>query len=163
MRICFFGDSFVHGTGDDDALGWVGWLTARARREGCDVTAYNLGVRRNTSADVAARWKTEAASRLSPENDGRLVFSFGANDCALGMTRTESLAHAEAILDSARRWLPTLMIGPGIIADSPEVSDSPAWSREALLGDGAHPSGGGYTIIADAVASWTAWREWMRQ
>ncbi len=192
MRICFFGDSFVHGTGDDDALGWVGRVVAKARREGRDVTAYNLGVRRNTSADVAAQWKSEASSRLSPEHDGRLVFSFGANDCAQGLARADSLAHAEAILDAARRWLPTLMIGPGIIADSPEVSarigelsddyaklcarievpyldicrlllDSPTWSREALAGDGAHPNAGGYAIIADAVASWAHWRGWISQ
>jgi acyl-CoA thioesterase-1 len=28
MRICFFGDSFVNGTGDDDGLGWVGRIVA---------------------------------------------------------------------------------------------------------------------------------------
>jgi acyl-CoA thioesterase-1 len=55
MRICFFGDSFVNGTGDDDALGWVGRAVASARHAGRDVTAYNLGVRGDTSADVAAR------------------------------------------------------------------------------------------------------------
>src|SRR5689334_860809 len=81
MRICFFGDSFVNGTGDDDALGWVGRVVADARRAGCDLTAYNLGIRRNTSADVAARWEGEARLRLPADCDGRLVFSFGANDC----------------------------------------------------------------------------------
>ena len=35
-RICFFGDSFVNGTGDDDALGWVGRLCAAERRAGLD-------------------------------------------------------------------------------------------------------------------------------
>ncbi len=81
MRICFFGDSLVNGTGDDDGLGWVGRVVAQARHGGCDVTAYNLGVRRDTSADVAARWMGEARLRLPAEHDGRLVFSFGANDC----------------------------------------------------------------------------------
>src|SRR5215472_16470033 len=114
MRICFFGDSFVNGTGDDDALGWVGRIVAQARQGGCGMTAYNLGVRRDTSADVAARWQAEARVRLPPECDGRLVFSFGANDCASNGTgessrvgEAESLAHAEEVLRTALGWLPT--------------------------------------------------------
>lgn len=27
MRICFIGDSFVNGTGDDTCLGWVGRIS----------------------------------------------------------------------------------------------------------------------------------------
>ena len=34
MRICFIGDSFVNGTGDDDCLGWAGRLGAGARPGG---------------------------------------------------------------------------------------------------------------------------------
>ena len=197
MRICFFGDSFVNGTGDDDGLGWVGRVVARARQGGRDVTAYNLGIRRNASADVEARWKREAALRLPPECDGRLVFSFGANDCISNgddlnprVARPESLVYAEAILSAAQRWLPTLMIGPGIVADDPEANAricslstdyaklcerigvpyletcqlllaSPVWSEEALAGDGAHPNRGGYTIVADAVCKWPCWRNWV--
>ena len=33
MRICFFGDSFVNGTGDDECLGWVGRNELRPYRE----------------------------------------------------------------------------------------------------------------------------------
>ncbi len=197
MRICFFGDSFVNGTGDDDALGWVGRLVARARQAGRDITAYNLGIRRNTSADVAARWHDEAALRVSPEHDGRLIFSFGANDCATidsgdgpRIGHAESLAHAESILVAARRWLPTSMIGPGIIACDAEatarihalsadyaelcarigvpyfeichlVSASPIWNQEALAGDGAHPNRGGYALVAAAIADWPPWQAWI--
>ncbi|HTQ44361.1 MAG TPA: GDSL-type esterase/lipase family protein [Polyangiaceae bacterium] len=196
MRICFFGDSFVNGTGDDDALGWVGRLVAKARQSGRDVTAYNLGIRRDTSAEVAARWRGEASLRLPPDCDGRLVFSFGANDClssgvdgGLRVGRADSLANAEAILDVAQRWLPTLMIGPGIVADDRETNAricalsadyaklcerigvpcleicnlllaSSAWTREALAGDGAHPNRGGYEVLARAVSGWSAWRNW---
>ena len=56
MRLCFIGDSLVNGTGDPTGLGWVGRVTASARRRGHDVTTYNLGIRRDTSADIAARW-----------------------------------------------------------------------------------------------------------
>jgi acyl-CoA thioesterase I len=118
MRICFVGDSFVNGTGDDDCLGWVGRLCSNARQHGRDVTCYNLGIRRDTSADIAARWEAEVAARLPPEHDGRLVFSFGVNDCVdagNGRTRIhldESLANTRSILSRARARYPTLMIGP---------------------------------------------------
>src|SRR5262249_18408161 len=147
--------------------------------------------------DIGARWEREAQLRLPPQYDGRLVFSFGTNDCAANevdggprVARAESLAHAEAILVAARRWLPTLMIGPGIIADHREAnarvlalsadyanlcerigvpyldiceptSATSTWSDEALAGDGAHPNRGGYAIVADAIASWPAWRKWI--
>lgn len=118
LRICFFGDSFVHGTGDDDALGWVGRISAAMRRGGAPLTSYNLGVRRETSLDIRLRWRAEANVRLSPEADGRLVFSFGANDtAAMSLTQSrlsmeESVTHAGAILTEAARWKPTLLIAP---------------------------------------------------
>jgi len=123
LRICFFGDSMVNGTGDDACLGWVGRACAAARRGGRDVTCYNLGIRRDTSADVRRRWESEAKARLPPEHDGRLVFSFGANDACPGddgaarVAPDRALAHAEAILTAAAAWRPTLMVGPFPIRD----------------------------------------------
>ncbi len=197
MRICLFGDSFVNVTVDDEGLGWVGRVVAEARKCGRDATGYNLGIRGNTSADVEARWRGEAALRLPPGCDGRLVFSFGTNDCISNgsderprVARAESLEHAEAILGAAHRWLPTLMIGPAIVADDHEANArigslsadyaklcaqigvsyleigplllaSPTWTEEALAGDGAHPNRGGYAIAASAISNWRAWREWI--
>ncbi|HWI26079.1 MAG TPA: GDSL-type esterase/lipase family protein [Stellaceae bacterium] len=117
MRLCFIGDSFVNGTGDPTGLGWVGRVTAAARRRGHDLTVYNLGIRRDTSADIAARWQAETVPRLPPEFDGRLVFSFGANDCVLEngaprITPERSLENAGAILGTAGMRHPTLMLGP---------------------------------------------------
>lgn len=126
MRICFIGDSFVNGTGDDMCLGWVGRLCSEARRSGNDLTVYNLGVRRDTSADIARRWRPEARARLPDGEDGQLVFSFGANDCtpdgaagAVRVPHARTLANAEAILATARAWRPTLMIGPPPVGDDP--------------------------------------------
>jgi len=56
MRICFVGDSFVNGTGDPEYLGWTGIICAVTRSWGYDITYYNLGIRRETSADILARW-----------------------------------------------------------------------------------------------------------
>ena len=136
MRICFIGDSFVNGTGDDDCLGWTGRLCAAARRRGRDITLYNLGIRRDTSSDIAERWQREARARLGPEHDGRLVFSFGVNDCVSeepGQTRVpaaRSLANARHILGAARAWLPTLMIGP------PPTGEPELNGRVTTLSDG---------------------------
>lgn len=118
MRICFFGDSFVNGTGDDEALGWPGRLVAAARHRGLDVTYYNLGIRRDTSDEIAARWHDEAQRRLPPRCNPRLAFSFGTNDCAPSDTgearvpHDRSLENAKSILQIARTLAPTLMIGP---------------------------------------------------
>jgi len=56
VRILAFGDSFVAGAGDPDHLGWLG----RALQGRPEVTVYNLGVRGDTAADIAARWGAEA-------------------------------------------------------------------------------------------------------
>lgn len=97
MRVCFTGDSIVNGTGDDDGLGWVGRIVAKLRAHGRDITYYNLGIRRDTSADVAARWRDEIERGLPPRFTRRLAFSFGANDCVMeGPGPRVSLAHSLA-------------------------------------------------------------------
>lgn len=124
VRLCFFGDSLVNGTGDDECLGWVGRLCAAERCRGRDLTVYNLGVRRDTSADILGRWRREAEARLPPGCDGGLVFSFGVNDCASNddgsgprVAPQATLANAREILGAASAWLPTLMIGPPALTD----------------------------------------------
>lgn len=122
MRICFIGDSFVNGTGDPECLGWAGRLCAAACRRGHDITYYNLGVRRETSADIAARWYQEAAPRLQPEHDPRVVFSFGVNDTTVegGATRlalADSVANLRRVLTNAKDRYPVLFIGPPPVAD----------------------------------------------
>ncbi len=64
LRVCFVGDSFVAGVGDPEHLGWAGRLAAGSSRAGRRLTAYNLGVRRQTSRDVSHRWLFECQQRL---------------------------------------------------------------------------------------------------
>lgn len=118
MRLLAFGDSFVLGVGDPDHLGWVGRAVAGRR----DVTLYNLGIRRETSADIAARFQAEAAPRLSDQEPMRIVFSFAANDCHLEnglprVTATESLKNAHLLLTSGVKLCPVLLVGPPPIGD----------------------------------------------
>lgn len=117
MRICFFGDSFVNGTGDPECLGWTGRICAAACQQGYDITYYNLGIRRQTSTQIKDRWLDEASYRLSSEFDSRVVFSFGVNDTTIenGKTRVDfstSIENLFHILDSAKSMFPVLMVGP---------------------------------------------------
>lgn len=122
MRICFVGDSFVNGTGDPEYLGWTGRICRAARRKGLDITYYNLGIRRNTSADIALRWLEEVSRRLPEECNGRVVFSFGVNDTTLeeGKTRINfqnSIENASKILTEANPLFPVLMVSPPPVPD----------------------------------------------
>ena len=59
----FIGASMTAGYGDPKGLGWVGRVVARTQHPDLDLTAYNLGVRGNTSGDVVARWGAECHPR----------------------------------------------------------------------------------------------------
>ncbi len=121
MRICFFGDSFINGTGDPTGLGWVGHACRDLWRPNTDATVYNLGVRRDTSADVLKRWQAEAGRRLDEQDDNRLVFSFGVNDCLIepGGQRVlpvDTMSYSLAILSRAKTHGPVLFVGPPPVA-----------------------------------------------
>ena len=122
MRICFVGDSFVNGTGDPEYLGWTGRICRAARRKGLDITYYNLGIRRNTSADIALRWLEEVSRRFPEECNGRVVFSFGVNDTTIeeGKTRIifqNSIENTSKILTEANPLFPVLMVSPPPVPD----------------------------------------------
>lgn len=80
-RVLVFGDSFVAGVGDPAGLGWAGRLAAASHEAGRPITLYNLGVRGDTSADLAARFEFELAARTrNADASYGVVLSFGAND-----------------------------------------------------------------------------------
>lgn len=121
IRICFIGDSFVQGTGDPEHRGWVSrvlWATGR------DITAFNLGVRRNTSEDVLRRCWREVLPRTMPGADNRLVISFGSNDAvqedgAVRVDPARCLDNWASILDeSLRQAINPLVVGPPPVIDA---------------------------------------------
>lgn len=123
-RICFVGDSFVQGTSDPLCLGWVGRVVQDAGARGFNLTHYNLGIRRDTSRDIASRWEQECAARLPADCEQLVVFSFGVNDTsiyegALRVPEEESLANCRSILKAASARYQTLMIGPPPMPDAP--------------------------------------------
>jgi len=188
-RVYFVGDSYVAGVGDPQHRGWVGRLAERAQRAGAPITAYNLGVRRDTSDDVCRRWWDEVAVRRGAGAEERLVVSFGVNDTADGrVTPERTAANLRALLtDAAAAGLPVLVVGPPPVADEAQnrriaalderfaatatdagvayvavfatLRQASGWVNEVTAGDGAHPAAEGYDILADLVAP--AWLEWL--
>lgn len=116
-RICFIGDAFTVGAGDETALGWTGRLAANEWAGNHDITLYNLGIRGNSTRMIGERWRRECEARIPASANGRLVFMFGGNDAKEEVGRgievplEESVANARAILSEASQWLPTLWIG----------------------------------------------------
>lgn len=157
LRICFFGDSIVHGTKDPSTLGWPGRACAAGVAEGHDVTMYNLGIRGDTSEGVRARWHDEAERRVSAETSGALVFSFGLNDSLVdsdGNWRVEPNRTREniaAVLHEAIAWLPTLVIGPAPVDDSRLPPQAPGGTR--WVTDNARIRGVGLVMGEVAIAA----------
>jgi acyl-CoA thioesterase-1 len=124
LRVCFAGDSFVAGVGDPRCLGWAGRLATQTYADGQALTAYNLGVRMQTSAEILGRWRAECEPRFSPGADARLVVSFGVNDTTLvdGRPRVapeDAAANLGRLLAQAAEWaVPVLMVGPPPIDDA---------------------------------------------
>ena len=58
VGVCFIGSSMTAGYGDPKGLGWVGRVVSRTQHPDLDLTAYNLGVRGDTTAGVMSRWRT---------------------------------------------------------------------------------------------------------
>ena len=162
VRVAFFGDSLVAGVGDPDGAGWVGRLVAAAFAAGTPVTAYNLGVRRETSSDVLARWTSELAPRLTTEADCRVVFSFGANDATWegGGSRVApdtSVANLVAMMGEARRrGLPVLAVGPAPVGDAPQRERIGRLSTAFVTAAAGH--GVPYVHIAEALGASSRYR-----
>lgn len=184
LRVCLIGDSIAAGTGDERCLGWAGRLAVRAMAAGADLTIYALGVRGDTSEDVARRWRAEAAARLPATFPRGLVFQFGLNDCAVrhwddgrrqrrveaGRSRevTRTIL-AEAATDGA-----TLMIGPAPVDDErPGPQLVPGLQQrlhngdiarlDAALEEVATGLGVPYLAVFEALDSDPGWRRALAQ
>jgi acyl-CoA thioesterase I len=134
-RVLFFGDSLVAGVGDPTGRGWVGRIVAASFGSGLPMTAYNLGVRGDTSLQVAARWRAEAQPRLLAGIDTRIAMSFGANDTTIedGRPRTDPAESCAALGDilagAATLGLSPLVIGPAPVHDPEQNRRIEALSR----------------------------------
>ncbi|KIM05840.1 MAG: hypothetical protein KU29_09495 [Sulfurovum sp. FS06-10] len=122
IRICYVGDSFVQGVGDEAKLGWTGRLSQKSDEGEMQITHYNLGIRGDTSSDILKRWEQEVALRLGNGSENYVVFSFGVNDTVKvnGFVRVsliESMTNIRDILGEAKPHYNVLMVGPPLIDD----------------------------------------------
>jgi len=191
VAIVFMGDSLVTGVGDPKGQGWVTRVVGRTSHPEVEFTAYNLGIRGQTSGDVLAQWHKECPPRWKSRSERRLVISFGANDIAAGVTLARHRLNLANILDEAA--------SNGVsafVVSSPPTSDeafndklavlveaqADVCSRRSvpfvdcyrpLLGhdqwrselrasrDGHHPGQAGYGLIAWLVLH-NGWNEWLQ-
>jgi lysophospholipase L1-like esterase len=191
LRVCFLGDSFTLGTGDDDGLGWVGRVLATERGRGIDLTAYNLGVRGQTGAEIAERGPREVEARLAGKGDRQaVVIAFGSNDIRLDRPVEETCAALERVirwaagqgysvfatgtphaaepeLDALRALYNVNMeetarrLGAPFLDVRERIADWTGWHRGAANGDGIHPGSEGYAAVAAAFGQWLPWRRWL--
>lgn len=191
LRVCFLGDSFTLGVGDDDGLGWVGRVHASERGRGIDLTSYNLGVRGQTGAEIAARGPREVQARIAGKGDRQaVVISFGTNDIRLDRPVEETGSALEGLVAWAKAEGYAVFVVGSPHAAEPEldalraqrnvhmeeaarrldvpfldirerVPDWKAWHRGAMKGDGLHPGAEGYAAVAAVFAGWGPWRRWL--
>lgn len=190
IGLCFVGDGFVAGYGDPKALGWVSRVVGRTPVPEADVTAYNLGVRGESSAAVMTRWRTECAPRWEGRTERRLVVGVGATDISAGITTARSRLNLANILDEATTTgISTFVVGPTptldaeanaqleVLADAQAdvcsrravpfvdcfhpLRDHDQWQSDLAAGDGVHPGQAGYGLIAWLVLH-AGWTEWLR-
>ncbi len=191
VGLCFVGASTTAGYGDPKGLGWVGRVVSRTQHPDLDLTAYNLGVRGNTSADVMARWRGECGPRWAGRAERRLVISVGTADVLTGASMARSRLNLANILDEASSsGIAAFVVGltPGLDAELNARIESLAqaqadvcarrgvtyvdcfrplvghdqWIGELAAGpDQAHPGQAGYGLIAWLVLH-NGWYDWMR-
>ena len=190
VAVVFMGASMVAGVGDPKGQGWVTRVVGRTSHPDLELTAYNLGVRGQTSGDVLTRWHTECPPRWKDRGERRLVVSVGANDIAAGVTLARHRLNLANILDeAASNGVSTFVVSPPPSSDQ-AFNDKLAILVEAqadvcsrrsvpfvdcyrpLLGhdqwrselaasrDGHHPGQAGYGLIAWLVLH-NGWNEWL--
>lgn len=160
LRICFVGDSFVAGTNDPEYLGWTGRVAALARRRGYLLTCYNLGIRRETSSDIARRWLSEASCRLPEHCRTFLVFSFGVNDTTLenGRTRVaeaQNVENTRQILRAGQERHSVLLVGPPPIGDNDQNQRTEHLSRR--MSEVAAQEGVPFLSVFEALSQDPVW------
>ncbi|HET8988548.1 MAG TPA: GDSL-type esterase/lipase family protein [Humibacillus sp.] len=190
VGLVFIGASMTAGYGDPKGLGWVGRVVARTQHPDLDLTAYNLGVRGNTSGDVVARWGAESHPRWKGRGERRLVVSVGAGDITSGMTMARSRLNLANVLDEATNsGIGVFVVGLTPTLDPelnrkiealaeaqadvcsrrgityvdcfrPLVSHDQWMADLAASPDRAHPGQAGYGLVAWLVLH-NGWNDWL--
>ncbi len=191
VGLIFVGDSFVAGYGDPKALGWVNRVVARTTHPDLDLTAYNLGIRGQSSADLLTRWRSEGLPRWAERRERRLVVGIGQADLDQDLTIARSRLNLANMLDDATaRGISPFVVGPPPTLD-PEFNrglellveaqsdvcgrrsvpyidcyypllEHDQWLQElASSADQRHPGQAGYGLLAWLVLH-GGWEHWLQ-
>lgn len=167
VRVCFVGDSYIAGVGDSSCLGWVGRLTGHAHACGVPITAYNLGIRGDTSSDVAARLPGEVSRRSNPAAELRVVLAYGLNDVYLEYGRprlgpTDSVAATSRSLTwLASAHIPAIFVGPAAVGDP--AQDSRTATLDQLLAGCVASHGVTYVSLFGSLLDNPVWLDGVRE
>lgn len=149
------------GVGDPEHRGWSGRIAARSHRDRRPVTAYNLGIRRDTGDDVCRRLPAEIAARRAEGCDNRIVVSFGVNDTTLldDVVRAEPARSVAGLLrvaeHAAAKAMPLLVVGPPPVVDAGQNDRIAALDRG--FRDAALERGIPYAGVFDALLAGPVW------
>ena len=190
IALVFIGDSYVAGYGDPKGLGWVSRVVGRTEHPDVDITAYQLGVRGDSSADVLSRWRTECPPRWKGRSEKRLVVAVGHNDAVSCMTTARVRLNLANILDdAAASGVAAFAVGPPPTLDEelngrleivveaqadvcarrgvpyvdcyrPLIGHEQWRSDLGANGTGVHPGQAGYGLIAWLVLH-GGWDQWL--
>jgi len=128
VALVFLGSSLVVGLGDPKGQGWVTRVVGRTQHPDLELTAYNLGIRGNTSADLLSRWRSEVPLRWAGRAERRLVISTGTDDVTAGVTLARHRLNLANLLDDATsNGVATFVVSP------PPTSDEGINDRLAVL------------------------------
>jgi lysophospholipase L1-like esterase len=167
IRVCFVGDSYIVGVGDSSGLGWVGRLTRHAHVCGVPITAYNLGIRGDTSSDVAARLPGEVSRRSSPAAELRVVLAYGLNDVSVKngyprITRAASLAAtSRSLIWLASAHIRAIFVGPPAVGDPDQ--DSRTAKLDRLLAGCVASHGVTYVSLFGSLIGNPVWLDGVRE
>lgn len=190
VALVFLGASLVTGVGDPKGQGWVTRVVGRTQHPDLQLTAYNLGLRGDTSAGALQRWQGEVPLRWQGRAEHRLVLSIGTNDVLTGISLARHRLNVANILDDASgTGVATFVVSPPP-SDDPALNDKLAvlveaqgdvcarrgvpfvdcftplvghdqWQSDlAASGVPHHPGQAGYGLIAWLVLH-GGWNEWL--
>ena len=180
--VFFVGDSITLGWRDENLGGWPARLIGAlpTASPGNSTTMYNLGVRGDTSDDIAKRWHDEVRRRRRVQGTA-VVFAFGINDAkmnangvlALGEGRTR--ANVADILATATLDHRVLFIGPTPVeevalhqhlnaaGDQAMPSNSSIGEISAIISEQAALAGVPFLDLFEALSGDARWLATLRQ
>ena len=134
LPVCFIGDSFVAGYGDETGRGWTAHLVEAGAREGLNLHATVAGIGGDTSEMILARWD-EVDRRRAAFPTTAVIAEFGVNDVMevegeMRVDEAGTVAALRGMIDRAPRGRFLVVGPPPVVWD--EVNERIAARAEAM-------------------------------